>query len=102
MNQYAIRHNVRNHETFKSSEVIQKVASVIDTRHKVDLSNPDKVILVEVYQLVCGLSVVDGGQWEQLKRYNVNEMYKLASASRASNSRVAVEDAGGAEKSEGK
>jgi tRNA acetyltransferase TAN1 len=30
------------------------------------------------YQLFCGVSVVDGKEWESLKRYNVNELYRLA------------------------
>ena len=66
--------------------------------HKVDLTTPDKVILVEIYtvcllcplllsrwrsafrmlthnlQAVCGISVV-GGDWESHKRYNLAELY---------------------------
>ncbi|KAG5971978.1 hypothetical protein E4U55_000980 [Claviceps digitariae] len=47
---YAIRHNIRNHTTFNSDEVINKIADLIDGRHKVNLSSPDKVILVEIFQ----------------------------------------------------
>lgn len=25
----------------------------------------------------CGVAVVEGKRWEELKRYNVNEMYRL-------------------------
>ncbi|EXV06243.1 THUMP domain protein [Metarhizium robertsii] len=74
---YAIRHNIRNHTTFKSGEVIQKIAGLIDAKHCVNLSKPDKVILVEIFQLFCGISVVDGKEWEELKRYNMNELYSL-------------------------
>ncbi|KHO01096.1 THUMP domain containing protein [Metarhizium album ARSEF 1941] len=74
---YAIRHNIRNHTTFKSGEVIQKVAGLIDAQHSVNLGKPDKVILVEIFQLFCGISVVDGKEWEELKRYNMNELYSL-------------------------
>lgn len=28
-------------------------------------------------QLHCGISVVDGKEWELLKKYNVNELYSL-------------------------
>lgn len=49
--QYAIRQNIRNHNTFKSDEVIKKIASLVDTKHKVNLSNADKVILVEIFQV---------------------------------------------------
>ncbi|KJZ72381.1 hypothetical protein HIM_08184 [Hirsutella minnesotensis 3608] len=74
---YAIRQNVRSHKLFKSREVIDKIAGLVDTKHKVNLGNPDKVILVEVFQLFCGISVVDAKQWEELKRYNVNALYGL-------------------------
>lgn len=71
---------------------------MISPRHKVNLSKPDKVILVEIFQvsrsshplksginarqidilqLHFGLSVVDGAEWENLKRYNVNALYEL-------------------------
>ncbi|KAH6982802.1 hypothetical protein BKA56DRAFT_331591 [Ilyonectria sp. MPI-CAGE-AT-0026] len=76
---YAIRHNIRNHTTFKSDAIIKKVAGLVSPKHKVNLGNPDKVILVEIFQTFCGVSVVDGKQWEELKRYNLNELYKLAS-----------------------
>lgn len=29
-------------------------------------------------QLFCGISVVDGKEWEALKRYNVNALYGMS------------------------
>ncbi|KAM0240909.1 hypothetical protein ACHAP5_007708 [Fusarium lateritium] len=75
---YAIRYNIRNHTTFKSSEVIKKIADLVKPKHKVNLTNPDKVVLVEIFQTFCGVSVVDGKESEELKRYNLNELYKVA------------------------
>ncbi|KAM5352120.1 hypothetical protein ACJ41O_004843 [Fusarium nematophilum] len=97
--QYAIRYNIRNHTAFKSAVVIKKIADLVSPKHKVNLTSPDKVVLVEIYQVsgplaystyrgimkltsaetFCGVSVVDGKQWEELKRYNINELYKLGS-----------------------
>ncbi|KAJ3499782.1 hypothetical protein NLG97_g44 [Lecanicillium saksenae] len=74
---YAIRHNIRNHTAFKSDEVIKRIAGLVDIKHKVNLSNADKVILVEIFQLFCSISVVDGAQWEELKRYNMNSLYGM-------------------------
>ncbi|KFA45785.1 hypothetical protein S40293_07345 [Stachybotrys chartarum IBT 40293] len=74
---YAIRHAIRN-TTLKSDVVIKKVAGLIRPEHKVNLGQPDKVILVEVFQNFAGMSVVDGREWEALKRFNVNELYKLS------------------------
>lgn len=74
---YAIRYNIRNHTAFTSDAVIKLIASLIHSRHKVNLGEPDKVILVEIFQLFCGLSVVNGREWDALKRYNVNSLYEM-------------------------
>lgn len=128
---YAIRPTIRNHSNLKRDVVINTIAGLInDERHKVNLTNPDKVILVDIFQVrqdrqswviplpldpqtplahtaslhpwlaeglelnggesalltltftgqsqtVCGLSVVDG-DWDELKKYNMTELYNQA------------------------
>ncbi|KAK4166684.1 tRNA acetyltransferase TAN1 [Cladorrhinum sp. PSN259] len=75
---FAIRPSIRNHSKLKRDVVINTIAGMInDDRHKVNLSSPDKVILVDVYQTVCGIGVVDG-DWDELKRYNLTELYGQA------------------------
>ncbi|KAK3384763.1 hypothetical protein B0H63DRAFT_522110 [Podospora didyma] len=75
---FAIRPTIRNNGKIKRDFVINEVAGLINNeRHKVNLTAPDKVILIDVYQAVCGMSVVDG-DWEELKRYNLTELYGLA------------------------
>ncbi|KAG9236060.1 hypothetical protein BJ875DRAFT_248428 [Amylocarpus encephaloides] len=75
---YAIRPTIRNHnKPLKRDVVIQQIASSIGDAHKVNLTKPDKVIIVEVYQTVCGMSVM-GNDWERLKRYNLAELYQPA------------------------
>ncbi|KAK6952671.1 hypothetical protein Daesc_004962 [Daldinia eschscholtzii] len=82
---YAIRPSFRAHNTLKRDDVIKKVASLIVSRHKVNLTSPDKVILIDIYQIrtnksrqtFCGMSVVDG-DWDSLKRYNLHEIYLSA------------------------
>ncbi|KAL7803803.1 hypothetical protein V8C44DRAFT_343141 [Trichoderma aethiopicum] len=75
---YAIRHTIRNHTALESQAVIKMIAGMIKPEHKVNLKSPDKVILVEIFQLFCGISVVDGREWEELKRYNINMLYGMA------------------------
>ncbi|TGO29569.1 hypothetical protein BPAE_0013g00200 [Botrytis paeoniae] len=70
---YAIRPTIRNHSTLKRDAVIKQVASLVDDNHKVNLTKPDKVIIIEIYQTICGMSVV-GDDWEKLKRYNLYEL----------------------------
>ncbi|POS86802.1 hypothetical protein EPUL_001506 [Erysiphe pulchra] len=72
---YAIRPTIRNHSTLKRDHLIKQIASTISDSHKVNLTNPDKVIIVEVYRNICSMSVVDGRDWERLKRYNIAELY---------------------------
>lgn len=74
MVQYAIRPTIRNHNTLKREAVIKQVAGLVGDLHRVDLTKPDRVIIVEMYQTVCGIGVVDG-DWEKLKRYNLAELY---------------------------
>lgn len=49
--QYAIRPSIRNHNTLHRSEVIKQTASLVADAHKVDLTKPDKVIIVDVFQV---------------------------------------------------
>ncbi|KAG0647385.1 tRNA acetyltransferase TAN1, partial [Hyphodiscus hymeniophilus] len=72
---YAIRPTIRNHTTLKRDTVIKQVASMVGDMHKVNLTAPDRVIIVEIYQTVCGMSVI-GGDWEELKRFNLAELYQ--------------------------
>ncbi|KAH9210106.1 hypothetical protein DL95DRAFT_371394 [Leptodontidium sp. 2 PMI_412] len=80
---YAIRPSTRAHTApLKRALVIKSIAESISNVHKVDLTNPDKVILVEIFQSVCGMSVV-GSDWEALKRFNLAELYQKDKASKA-------------------
>lgn len=72
---YAIRPTIRNHSNLKRNVVIDTIAGLIGKKHKVDLGNPDKVVLVEVYQNVLGMAVVGAKEWESGKRWNLNEIY---------------------------
>ncbi|KAI1863666.1 hypothetical protein JX265_008883 [Neoarthrinium moseri] len=76
---YAIRLTTRAHNSLKRDDVIKQIASLIGPRHKVNLTNPDKVIIVELFQTFCGMSVVEG-DWDAMKRYNLNELYVAAIA----------------------
>ncbi|KAI1332194.1 hypothetical protein F5Y16DRAFT_169242 [Xylariaceae sp. FL0255] len=74
---YAIRPNIRLHQPLARNDVIEKVAKMISKKHKVNLETPDKVIIIEIFQSFCGMSVV-GKDWEVMKRYNIHELYSSA------------------------
>lgn len=103
MIQFAIRPSIRNNNTLTRDVIIKNVAGLVDAeRHKVSLEKPDKVILIEVYQNACGLSVVDGDYWDELRKYNLTELYGLANKERGEKKAQEGEDKAqpGPEKSE--
>ncbi|GAB7346372.1 hypothetical protein MBLNU457_5079t1 [Dothideomycetes sp. NU457] len=74
---FAIRPTMRNHNVLKRDSVIKQVAAIVarGKDHRVDLKGYDVLILIEVYKNICGMSVV-GGDFEQLKRFNLAEIYE--------------------------
>jgi tRNA acetyltransferase TAN1 len=52
--QFAVRPNMRNHNTMKRDAIIKMVAGLVGQPHKVDLKNYDLLITIEIYQ-VCAL-----------------------------------------------
>ncbi|KAK5686156.1 hypothetical protein LTS10_002270 [Elasticomyces elasticus] len=71
---YAIRPNLRNHTTLKRDAVIKQIAAMVGPGHVVDLKNYELLIIVEIYQNICGISVVDDS-FERLKRFNLAEIF---------------------------
>ncbi|KAI1914801.1 hypothetical protein LOZ58_000324 [Ophidiomyces ophidiicola] len=71
---YAIRPSVRNNHEWPRDTLIRLVARAVGPGHTVNLRNYDALILVEVMQNICGMSVV-GGDYDELKRYNLAEIY---------------------------
>ncbi|KAG5208009.1 THUMP domain-containing protein [Trichophyton interdigitale] len=71
---YAIRPTIRNNTDCQRDSVIKLIASIVGGGHSVDLKNYDLLILVDVIQTMCGMSVVEG-DYDELKRYNLSEIY---------------------------
>jgi tRNA acetyltransferase TAN1 len=79
---FAIRPTVRNKNNQLNRDVVIKVVADEVTQlgeHKVDLTNYDKCILVDVYRNVVGMSVV-GKDYDGLKRFNLAEIYEPGKA----------------------
>jgi len=70
---FAIRPTLRNHSILSRDSIIKQVASMVGPGHVVDLKNYDLLIVVEVYQNICGVSVVNN-DFEKLKRFNIAEI----------------------------
>ncbi|KAJ5155623.1 hypothetical protein N7492_008426 [Penicillium capsulatum] len=80
---YAIRPTVRGNEKFNRDIVIKTVADAVGPEHTVDLKNYDLIILVDVVQKLIGMSVV-GSDYDQLKRFNLAEIYNPSEGPTAS------------------
>ncbi|KAH9844555.1 THUMP protein [Teratosphaeria destructans] len=77
---FAIRPTIRNHNVMKRTPLIEHIAALVGQfgPHKVSLNEYDLLIIVEIYQNICGVSVVDnttGSSFEQLKRFNLAEIF---------------------------
>ncbi|ETI24924.1 hypothetical protein G647_04294 [Cladophialophora carrionii CBS 160.54] len=72
---FAIRPTIRNNNKINRDGVIRTVADSVASlgKHTVDLKGYDKLILVDVYRNVVGMSVV-GSEYETLKRFNLAEL----------------------------
>lgn len=95
LGQFAIRPTVTSNNKFSRDSIIKTVASVVGREHSVDLKNYDLLIIVLVIQVslprlrsrgifadgvlknVIGMSVV-GSDYDDLKRYNLAELYRPA------------------------
>ncbi|KAK5135043.1 hypothetical protein LTR08_005703 [Meristemomyces frigidus] len=71
---FAIRPTLRNHNILSRDSIIKQIAPLVGKGHEVDLKNYDLLIIVEVYQNICGVSVVDDS-FERLKRFNLAEIF---------------------------
>ncbi|RKP24630.1 hypothetical protein SYNPS1DRAFT_16893 [Syncephalis pseudoplumigaleata] len=66
---FAIQPKIRNCDRVDRDELIKLIARVVGPHHKVDLTQPDRTIIVEVLKSICGMSVVEN--YNELKRFNV-------------------------------
>ncbi|TKA32149.1 hypothetical protein B0A50_01397 [Salinomyces thailandicus] len=86
---FAIRPTLRNHNVLTRDTVIKQIASIVGQGHVVDLKNYELLIVVEVYQNICGISVVDN-TFEDLKRFNLTEIYDPTPSDAAKHVREAL------------
>ncbi|WVF67566.1 hypothetical protein IAT40_002324 [Kwoniella sp. CBS 6097] len=81
---YAIDTNTRASDKMERMEMITTIAEEItklEKGHSVDLKNPDKTVLVELYKNTVGLTVID--DYERFKKYNPSSVAAAAAAIRA-------------------
>lgn len=65
---YRIELGKRSHNTLKRDDIIQTVVDSINLPHKIDLSNPDRWVIVEIFKGVAGVSVVS--EYDKYRKFN--------------------------------
>uniref|UniRef100_A0A3P9KLQ8 THUMP domain-containing protein 1 n=1 Tax=Oryzias latipes TaxID=8090 RepID=A0A3P9KLQ8_ORYLA len=74
---YKIAFKARNSSHNKRDEIIKSIAGIVgklNPKNKVDLTNPELTIIVEVIKAVCCISVVK--DYTLYRKYNVQEVVK--------------------------
>lgn len=71
---YCVSFESRLNESLDRMTVISMIAEIVGHRHKVNLSNPSKVIVVQVFKAHCGMAVLS--DWIKNRKYNVQEVLK--------------------------
>ncbi|EPX72366.1 tRNA acetyltransferase [Schizosaccharomyces octosporus yFS286] len=71
---FAVQATIRNHSVIKKDDIYRSIAKCVGHDHKVDLKNYDLLVVVQVFKNIIGMSVVK--DYEQLRRFNLNELYQ--------------------------
>ena len=84
---YAIRPTIREHNILKRDALIKQTASAVGHGYGVDLKNPDKIILVEVYRNILGIAVVSN-EFSRLKNFNLAEIHPITALEGSESKRI--------------
>ncbi|XP_031476925.1 uncharacterized protein LOC116248326 [Nymphaea colorata] len=69
---FAVLYDARANTGIERSKIIDVVAKSVPKPHKVDLSNPDKTIVVQIVKTVCLIGVVQ--RYKELAKYNLRQL----------------------------
>jgi len=71
---YAIVYRCRNNSSLSREVVVRAIYELLDKRNPVNLKQPDWVILIEIIQRNCMLSVI--GEYRMYEEFNLPQVYK--------------------------
>uniref|UniRef100_A0A0C9RX95 TSA: Wollemia nobilis Ref_Wollemi_Transcript_6839_1283 transcribed RNA sequence n=1 Tax=Wollemia nobilis TaxID=56998 RepID=A0A0C9RX95_9CONI len=69
---FAVLYEARANTGLDRSKIIDTVAKLVPQPHKVDLSNPDKTIIVQIAKTICMIGIVH--KFKQLSKYNIRQL----------------------------
>lgn len=69
---FAVLYDARANTGIERMKIINSVAKSVPEPHKVDLSNPDKTIIVQVAKTICMVGVVE--RYKELSKFNIRQL----------------------------
>lgn len=69
---FAVLYEARANTGIDRMKIINSVAKSVPQPHKVDLSNPDKTIIVQVVKTLCLIGIVE--KYKELSKYNLRQL----------------------------
>ncbi|KAK8493102.1 hypothetical protein V6N13_095552 [Hibiscus sabdariffa] len=69
---FAVLYEARANSGIDRMKIINSVAKSVPAPHKVDLSNPDTTIVVEIVKTICLIGVVE--KYKELAKYNLRQL----------------------------
>ncbi|EKX50890.1 hypothetical protein GUITHDRAFT_161739 [Guillardia theta CCMP2712] len=75
---YSIVFRKRSNDDVERIKIIDKIAQLVDKKHKVDLSSPEVCILVDILTNACCLGIAP--DYFSFKKYNIHELLGIGTA----------------------
>ncbi|KAL6009984.1 hypothetical protein ACLOJK_000415 [Asimina triloba] len=75
---FAVLFDARANTGIERMKFINVVAKSVPPPHKVDLSSPDKTIIVQVAKTICMVGVVE--KYKELSKFNLRQLTSIALA----------------------
>ncbi|KAG0530285.1 hypothetical protein BDA96_05G172900 [Sorghum bicolor] len=69
---FAVLYEARSNTGIDRMKIINAVAKSVPQPHKVDLSNPDKTIVVQIAKTICMIGVVE--RYKELSKFNLRQL----------------------------
>lgn len=69
---FAVLYEARSNTGIDRMKIINTVAKSVPQPHKVDLSNPDKTIIVQIAKTICMIGVVE--RYKELSKFNLRQL----------------------------
>ncbi|KAI3518256.1 hypothetical protein L1887_06781 [Cichorium endivia] len=70
--EFAVLCEARANSGFEKMKIINVVAKSVPEPHKVDLTNPERTIVVQIAKTVCCIGVVE--KYKELAKYNLRQL----------------------------